>query len=524
MKGRERKDRRYGHTNAILVTILVVSALILGVHPSCATTASVTRDFTPLVVQPNVEFDVTLTQTNFFFGVGIVTETLPSGFTYIAGSYTGGGPEHLVTYDPVTRKLTAEMAFVDEDYDPLDSVTYRVRASSFDQIGAQFAGKFVAVLTGGGEPGTIGGDKEINVDGTAPYTDGYNPANSAMGVPVDTNIVVHVRDNYAVDPNTIVMTVNSVVPDPARISKMPITLKDWQITYDPLSDFGFGQTIVVTITATDYAGNAMPTPDFFAFTTTGPPDTTAPVISSVASSGITHNAATITWTTNEIADSLVKYGTTSGAYTLQQYNAADVTSHSVGLTGLNANTMYYYVVNSTDPSNNPAQSAEFNFTTLAAPDTTAPVISTVAHSGVTQTTATITWTTNEIADSLVKYGTAPGVYTLQQYNAADVTSHSVGLTGLEANRTYYYVVNSTDPSNNPAQSTEFNFKTLETAVLPRWDINEDCTVNYLDLGELAEHWGETTSAPYPRYDINEDGVVNYLDLGELAEHWGETTC
>lgn len=97
------------------------------------------------------------------------------------------------------------------------------------------------------------------------------------------------------------------------------------------------------------------------------PDNTPPVISNVASSNITSSSATITWDTDEIADSLVKYGTTSGNYTDNKYDSADVTSHSIGLTGLTENTTYYYVVSSTDPSNNTSESSEYSFTTEAAP-------------------------------------------------------------------------------------------------------------------------------------------------------------
>ena len=60
------------------------------------------------------------------------------------------------------------------------------------------------------------------------------------------------------------------------------------------------------------------------------------------------------------------------------------------------------------------------------------------------------------------------------------------------------------------------------APCPRYDINEDGTVNYIDLGILGAYYGETTEPPYPRYDINEDGIVNYIDLGILGAHYGET--
>ncbi|MCK4734872.1 MAG: fibronectin type III domain-containing protein [Methanophagales archaeon] len=96
-------------------------------------------------------------------------------------------------------------------------------------------------------------------------------------------------------------------------------------------------------------------------------DRTAPAISNVASSDITRNSATITWTTDEDSDSLVKYGTTSGTYPYTKYDASDVTSHSIGLTGLAASTTYYFIVNSTDQSGNSNESIEHSFTTLAAP-------------------------------------------------------------------------------------------------------------------------------------------------------------
>ena len=310
-------------------------------------------------------------------------------------------------------------------------------------------------------------------------------------------------------------------------------------------------------------------------------DTTAPEITNVASSAITTTTATITWDTDEDSDSLVKYGTTQGGpYTEQEYNAADVMSHNIGLMGLAANTTYYYVVNSTDPSDNPAESGENSFTTLETPDETPPEISNVASSAITTTTATITWDTNEVSDSLVKYGTTQGgPYTDEEYNAADVMAHSVGLTGLTANTTYYYVVDSTDPSDNPAESAEYSFTTLDGVAgsifgtVTEGDGTtpiEGATVNvtqdgtlvaqtstnetgaYLITGLLASSYNMTVYKTYPSKpsmncapntttvvvvggdttvsnvklrhiaDMYWDGDVNMFDLNILATAWG--TC
>jgi serine protease len=92
------------------------------------------------------------------------------------------------------------------------------------------------------------------------------------------------------------------------------------------------------------------------------PDITPPVISDVAATDITSNSATITWTTDEPADSVVYYGlTTSYGYT--ESNSANVTAHSVPLSGLSADTLYHYKVSSTDPSDNYAESGDYTFTT-----------------------------------------------------------------------------------------------------------------------------------------------------------------
>jgi hypothetical protein len=194
-------------------------------------------------------------------------------------------------------------------------------------------------------------------------------------------------------------------------------------------------------------------------------DTTAPIISAVANSTPTTSSVTITWTTDEASDSLVKYGNVSGSgnYTLNVSNATKVTSHSIALSGLDSNMAYYFVVNSTDASGNSNESSEYNFTT-ATEDVTAPVISDVANSTPTSSSVTITWTTDEASDSVVKYGNASGSYTANVSNTTKVTLHSIALSGLDSNMAYYFVVNSTDASGNSNESSEYNFTTVETTV------------------------------------------------------------
>ena len=145
-------------------------------------------------------------------------------------------------------------------------------------------------------------------------------------------------------------------------------------------------------------------------------------------------------------------------------------------------------------------------------------ISNIHTTNITTTSATITWQTNEPSTSLVKYGTSPGDYTLQKYDSSPVTSHSITLTDLSPNTTYYFLVNSTDKAGNPAQSTEYSFNTPALPTI-KGDINQDGKVNSLDYSLLVAKWFKTTDIT--QEDLNKDGIVNVRDLGILMSNWKE---
>ena len=95
-------------------------------------------------------------------------------------------------------------------------------------------------------------------------TSGHNPTKGATGVPIDTNIVVHVTDaGEGVDQATIVMTVEGSLVTPVITG----TPADYTLTYNPPTDFSYGQEVNVTVAASDLADppNAM-TPDVYSFT------------------------------------------------------------------------------------------------------------------------------------------------------------------------------------------------------------------------------------------------------------------
>jgi hypothetical protein len=88
-------------------------------------------------------------------------------------------------------------------------------------------------------------------------------------------------------------------------------------------------------------------------------------------SGIDWYDATITWKTNEIANSTVEYGTTP-AYGSLSTDGTMVASHTMSLHGLSPGTLYHFVVISYDASGNRAVSADTTFITAAIPPIPTP--------------------------------------------------------------------------------------------------------------------------------------------------------
>lgn len=96
----------------------------------------------------------------------------------------------------------------------------------------------------------------------------------------------------------------------------------------------------------------------------------------------------------------------------------------------------------------------------AASDPTAPDISNIVVTE-SDTSATITWDTDKIADSLIDYGLTSS-YGSSSSDTNFNTSHSIQITGLTAETTYHYQITSADPSSNSTSTVDATFTTLAT--------------------------------------------------------------
>ena len=198
---------------------------------------------------------------------------------------------------------------------------------------------------------------------------------------------------------------------------------------------------VITVTARDAAGN---TATDTLTVTYAPADTTPPAVSITSptssstyatgssSLGIGGSASDnvavtqVTWANNRGGS-----GTATGTSSWSVGGATGITLQS----GVNVIT-----VTARDAAGNTA--TDTLTVTYTPPDTTPLVISNVSASGVTATSANISWSTNKASDSQVEYGTSTSYGNLTPLNSSMVTSHTQSLSGLARGTLYHYRVRS----------------------------------------------------------------------------------
>jgi hypothetical protein len=230
----------------------------------------------------------------------------------------------------------------------------------------------------------------------------------------------------------------------------------------------------------DAAGNRATTTDHTFYVS----DITPPIITLTGTS-TTLTTATITWTTNENSTSTIKYGTTLSYGSASSSNSL-VTSHSITLHGLSSNTTYNFQVGSTDSSGNQATSTNHTFRTA---DNIPPVI-TLTGTSTSATTATIAWTTDEIATSTIKFGTTSGYGSASSSNSL-VTSHSITLHGLGSATLYHFQIGSADAYGNRATSSDHTFTTAAAGTVNA----ASCSQTDIQAAVNAAQEGYTVAIP-----------------------------
>ena len=342
----------------------------------------------------------------------------------------------------------------------------------------------------------------------------------------------------------------SIISTSANISWSTNEPSDTQVEYGATTSYGYNTTLNTSLVAShsqtinglspstlyhyrvrsrDAAGNLAISGDS-TFTTASsppPPDTTPPVISNISATGINSTGATITWSTNEAADTQVEYGLTTAYGYTTALNSTLSTSHSRTLTNLSPATLYHYRVRSRDAAGNLAVSGDNTFTTLNTSDTTPPVISNIYTTNITSTSSIINWTTNEASTSQVEYGATTQYGFSTSINTNLTASHSVTLTGLTPNTLYHYRVRSRDGNNNLSISGDNTFSTLQGSDnTPPSDVQNFAAAP--GNGDISLSWTNPTDADFIgvriRYRTDGQYPANINDgvlLGDFTGNQGE---
>jgi PKD repeat protein len=152
-------------------------------------------------------------------------------------------------------------------------------------------------------------------------------------------------------------------------------------------------------------------------------------------------------------------------------------------------------------------------------DTVAPTISAVVASGITLSSATIAWITNEGSDAQIEYGITTAYGLSSALNASLVTAHSVTLNGLSAATTYHYRVRCCDGVGNLAVSADATFTTSSSTVakelVGHWKLDDGSGLTAIDAsgashpGVLSDGttWAAGKLAGAAQFDAYDDAVV-----------------
>ncbi|MDD2482776.1 MAG: fibronectin type III domain-containing protein [Candidatus Shapirobacteria bacterium] len=277
-----------------------------------------------------------------------------------------------------------------------------------------------------------------------------------------------------------------------------------------ISSLSPSMTYFYKVRSSDNNGNETISVEKSLVTATNDSDRVPPVISSNSISNIKYNTATISFTTDEKASSFVEFGKTTSYGRIYGIDES-VLTHSVTLPyDLKPESIYYYRVRSKDNSGNESIGLGSSFTTAADPeDLAAPIISTVNAGEPGKNSATITWTTNEVADSYVGFS-EDLTYLIEQGKPTMTTDHSITLVGLKPKTKYYFRIKSADPSDNLTtdnnNSEGYTFVTADGENPPTIFANQIRNV------------GSSSAEVYWETNVNSNSYVEY-GLDESYGYW-----
>ena len=273
----------------------------------------------------------------------------------------------------------------------------------------------------------------------------------------------------------------NIYVDEAKINESLVTVTEYTLT-----DLKAGTEYKVVVEAVDTSSNTQSSEAVTVKTV----DTTKPSSpSEVAVGKITHNSAEVTW--QESTDNV---GVTGYNIYLNdnKINALPVTELQFQLTGLAAETEYQVRIEAVDGAGNTSSSGSISFATeaLQTSDNEAPTVpSGVAVSGITESTAVVSWTESTDNVGVAGYN----IYLNDnKINALPITELKFQLTGLTAETEYQVKVEALDEAGNSSISNPVSFV---TGVAPDREAPtkpDGITISDITHNSAVVMWNEST--------------------------------
>ena len=290
-----------------------------------------------------------------------------------------------------------------------------------------------------------------------------------------------------------------------------------------LANLDHGMTYSYLVASTDAVGNGATESGTAVFTTDPEIDLTAPVFTSAPEVVYkSDEQATIQWTTDEDATGEINFGLDDQLGFIRSLPTTEK-AHSITLTNLEAETEYFFTASSTDLSNNgPLLSGILSFTTDAGADLTSPVISNV-QVAAEDSSAILSWDTDESADSFVDFGVVSGLADLIVGSFADVAEHRVVLTNLTPGTEYFFTVGSIDRAGNPPTRSEVSsFTTLASADTEAPGTPADLSAT-AGSGQVLLTWSANTELDLAGYSVFRRLAGDSEDFVEIATRLTSTS-
>jgi hypothetical protein len=258
-----------------------------------------------------------------------------SGNTLTFSVAVGSGANGLTGMLPVAGPAGASLTSLTRGGSPVSFTTTTIKGQAYAMFGAG-AGSYAATYSAGG------GALALSAATVQPSSDGTSATIAWKSATPASTAVVY----------------DAAGPAPELVQAEATSSLSHSVTLDQLKP---GRTYSYRLISADTAGRSTTWPKRgqpAARFTTPVADTKAPTIEGIAVRPLPDGTAMVTWRTSEAASSQVTLGTTKTRLARLAIDEKLVKQHAVVVTGLDANTTYWFSVSSTDEAGNATKSTK----------------------------------------------------------------------------------------------------------------------------------------------------------------------